>query len=244
MQEPDEAAELIIGEVTLLANLVRDLNWLAETDSGDLRLSREAVAAGQLLESELQRWQPPARMGQISLELEAWPGLPVLDLDPIRMSQALGNVVQNALQHTEPGARITIAGVAAADGRLAITVTDDGAGIAAEDLPHVFDRLYRSDESRARHGRLGAGAVDRARDRERARGDDHGGERRSGGGNDGPHHPPGGRGGELTMLAGGGSKEKRRPAAAVPGLWGAPRRTPGAVVTAAPRSRTGSPLVS
>ena len=150
LQEPDEAAELIIGEVTLLANLVRDLNWLAETDSGDLRLSREAVAAGQLLESELQRWQPQARMGQISLELEAWPGLPVLDLDPIRMSQALGNVVQNALQHTEPGARITIAGVAAADGRLAITVTDDGAGIAAEDLPHVFDRLYRSDESRAR----------------------------------------------------------------------------------------------
>ena len=149
LQDSGEASDLIIGEVTLLANLVRDLNWLAETDSGELRLSREAVAVDRLLESELHRWQSPARMGQIDLELEAAPGLPVLELDWMRMSQALGNVVQNALQHTEAGGRITIAG-AAADGGAAIAVADDGAGIAGEDLPHVFDRLYRTDESRTR----------------------------------------------------------------------------------------------
>ena len=150
LQEPGGAAELIIGEVTLLANLVRDLNWLAETDSGDLRLSRETVAMELLLESELQRWQPQARIGGIGLKLEAGPGLPVLEVDPMRMSQALGNVVQNALQHTEAGGRITIAGAATAEGGMTITVTDDGAGIASEDLPHVFDRLYRSDEARTR----------------------------------------------------------------------------------------------
>ena len=150
LQNPCGAAEVLIGEVTLLANLVRDLNWLAETDSGGLRLSREDVAIGQLLESELQRWLPQARMGEIVLNLEAGPGLPVLELDPMRMSQALGNVVQNALQHTEAGGRITIAGAATAEGGVVITVTDDGAGIASEDLPHVFDRLYRSDESRTR----------------------------------------------------------------------------------------------
>ena len=133
----------------MLANLVRDLNWLAETDSGDLRLSREAIAVGELLDSELHRWQSQARRGQIDLQLEAAPRLPVLELDWLRMSQALGNVVQNALQHTQAGGRITIAG-AAADGGVAIAVTDDGAGIAAQDLPHVFDRLYRTDESRTR----------------------------------------------------------------------------------------------
>ena len=150
LQEPDEAAELIIGEVTLLANLVRDLNWLAETDSGDLRLSREPVAMEQLLDSEQQRWQPRARMGEVDLKLQAAPGLPALELDPMRMSQALGNVVQNALQHTGPGGRITIVAAGTANGGITITVTDDGAGIAADDLPHVFDRLYRSDESRTR----------------------------------------------------------------------------------------------
>lgn len=150
LQEPCGAAEVLIGEVTLLANLVRDLNWLAETDSGDLRLSREDVAIGQFLESELQRWQPQARMGEIVLRLEAGPGLPVLEVDPMRMSQALGNVIQNALQHTQRSGRIMIAGTATADGGVGITVTDDGTGIAAEDVPKVFDRLYRTDESRTR----------------------------------------------------------------------------------------------
>jgi len=104
----------------------------------------------QLLESEQQRWQPRARMGEVALKLQAAPGLPALELDPMRMSQALGNVVQNALQHTGPGGRITIVAAGTANGGITITVTDDGAGIAADDLPHVFDRLYRSDESRTR----------------------------------------------------------------------------------------------
>lgn len=150
LQVPGEAAELIIGEVTILANLVRGLNWLAETDSGDLPLSREAVAVGHLLESELHRWQSQARMGEIGLTLEVASRLPVLELDWTRMSQALGNVVQNALQHTQRSGRIMIAGTATADGGVAITVTDDGTGIAAEDVPKVFDRLYRTDESRTR----------------------------------------------------------------------------------------------
>ena len=134
----------------MLADLVRDLNWLAETDSGDLRLNRERCPVGQLLSAELQRWLPQARMRKVSLELLERSLLPVLDLDRTRMSQALGNVLQNALQHTEAGGRITLAAAAAPAGGVAITVTDDGAGIAAADLPHLFDRLYRTDESRTR----------------------------------------------------------------------------------------------
>ena len=150
LQAPDDAAERIIGEVTMLANLVRDLNWLAETDSGDLRLRRERCPVGQLLSAELQRWLPQARMRHVSLELQERAPLPALDLDQTRMSQALGNVLQNALQHTEADGRITIAAAAAPAGGVAITVTDNGAGIAAADLPHLFDRLYRTDESRTR----------------------------------------------------------------------------------------------
>ena len=191
LQAPGEAAELIIGEVTLLANLVRDLNWLAETDSGDLRLSREAIAVGQLLDSELHRWQSQARMGQIDLELAAAPRLPVLELDWLRMSQALGNVVQNALQHTagrradhDCRGRGRRRGGDCGDGRRR---GDCGGGSATRVRPAVSDGRV----AHARDGRLGVGAVDRTGDRCRARRDDRGGKRRTGERNDGTDHAPG-----------------------------------------------------
>ncbi len=150
MQEPAEAADRIIREVTMLRNLVRDLNWLAETDSGELRLARESCPVSQLLSTELQRWQPQARVRRVSLSFQPQSGLPALDLDRTRMSQALGNVVRNALQHTAAGGRIAVAAGVEPDGRVAITVADDGAGIDPADLPHLFDRLYRADQSRTR----------------------------------------------------------------------------------------------
>ena len=150
LQDAASAAGRIIGEVTLLANLVRDLSWLADSDSGDLRLSREPCSVGDLLDAELRRWQPQARKRRISLECQLQSEVPALALDWMRMSQALGNVVHNALQHTEAGGRITLAAAPAPNGGVAMTVTDDGAGIAAPDLPHLFERLYRTDASRSR----------------------------------------------------------------------------------------------
>ena len=150
LQEPDQAADRIIREVTMLRNLVRDLNWLAETDSGELRLSRESCSVSELLDAEVRRWQPQARMRRIGLSLQARSGLPALDLDRVRISQALGNVVHNALQHTEAGGKITVTADLEISGRVAITVSDDGTGIDEADLPHLFHRLYRADESRSR----------------------------------------------------------------------------------------------
>lgn len=149
LQAPAHAADRIIREVSLLHNLVSDLNWLAETDSGELRLTRESCSVDELVSAELRRWQPQAQMRRIDLSFQPWSAVPALDLDRTRMRQALGNVIRNALQHTATGGRIIVAaGVAA--GQAAITVTDDGAGIDAADLPYLFDRLYRTDESRTR----------------------------------------------------------------------------------------------
>jgi signal transduction histidine kinase len=66
------------------------------------------------------------------------------------MSQALGNVVRNALQHTEPGGQVTVAARLETGKSVGILVTDDGMGIDAADLPHIFDRFYRTDQSRNR----------------------------------------------------------------------------------------------
>ncbi len=74
-----------------------------------------------------------------------------------RLAQVLGNLLDNALRHTPRGGRVDVA--ASADrGQLTITVTDSGDGIAAEHLPHVFDRFYRADAARDRdHGGAGIG---------------------------------------------------------------------------------------
>ena len=78
------------------------------------------------------------------------PDLPAFNLDPLRISQALGNVLRNALQHTEQGGHVTVSAAAEKDDYVLISVVDDGAGIDTADLPYIFDRFYRTDRSRSR----------------------------------------------------------------------------------------------
>ena len=149
LQSPESASEHIIQEVDRLRGLVTDLNWLAETDHGELRLTPEASSVFDLLTEEVERWQPQAQARQIELSLEASTALPELALDRMRISQALGNVVSNALNCTEAGGHIAIKATADSGESLAISIIDDGIGIEAADLPHVFDRFYRTGRSRS-----------------------------------------------------------------------------------------------
>jgi len=70
--------------------------------------------------------------------------------DPDRISQVLDNLMDNAIRHTPQGGQISIRTQLSAEG-VQLSVQDSGAGIAAEDLPHVFSRFYRADKSRHRH---------------------------------------------------------------------------------------------
>ena len=156
LQTPEGASGHIIQEVERLRGLATDLNWLAETDYGELRLTLEASSIHDLLTAEMDRWEPQAQARQVKLTLHTRGGLPGLSLDRVRMSQALGNVLSNALHATDAGGSITIAAELEGDESLMISVTDDGIGIDAADLPHVFDRFYRTDQARSR-GRGGTG---------------------------------------------------------------------------------------
>ena len=148
LQTSESASLHIIQEVDRLRGLVSDLNWLAETDHGELRLTLEVGSVLDLLTEEVERWQPQSQARQISLSLQASSDLPDLPLDRMRMSQALGNVISNALHCTGAGGNIRLKARLESDGALAISITDDGIGIDAEDLPHVFDRFYRTGQSR------------------------------------------------------------------------------------------------
>ena len=149
LQTPDSASGHIIQEVDRLRGLVTDLNWLAETDYGELRLTLEASSIYELLTAEVGRWQPQSQARQVELSLLVSDNLPDVDLDRARMSQALGNVLSNAILYSEAGGNIMVRAGLESDGALAISVVDDGTGIDGADLPHLFDRFYRTEQSRS-----------------------------------------------------------------------------------------------
>ena len=150
LQTSESASDHIIQEVDRLRGLVTDLDWLAETDQGEMRLTLETSSVQELLTAELDRWQPHAQTRQVNLSLQASDDLPDMDLDRMRVSQALGNVVSNAINCTEAGGSVVIGASLEGNDVLTMSVTDDGIGIDAADLPHVFVRFYRTDQSRSR----------------------------------------------------------------------------------------------
>ena len=81
---------------------------------------------------------------------------PLLFVDPERLEGVLSNLTANALRHTPAGGRVTLSATAASGGA-ALTVADTGEGIAAADLPFVFDRFWRGDRARGRSAGAGLG---------------------------------------------------------------------------------------
>ncbi|OXY89186.1 sensor histidine kinase [Streptomyces diastatochromogenes] len=147
--DPDPALLASLHEESLvLQRIIDDLQDLAAADAGTLRLHREPLHAGDLLDQVAAAHRVAADAAGVALRTEAddtaW-----LDADPVRMRQALGNLVSNALRHTPADGTVTLA--ARRDGEeIVLTVTDTGTGIAPEDLPHVFDRFWRAEKSRSR----------------------------------------------------------------------------------------------
>ncbi len=135
-------------EVEHLQRLVEDLRVLSLADAGELTLTRRAVDPRALLERTALAYMMQAEEHGLALRVEAAEGLPSVNVDTDRMAQVLKNMVANALRHTPQG-EIVLSAQAEA-GRVRLRVSDTGSGIAAEDLPYVFERLYRGDASRQR----------------------------------------------------------------------------------------------
>jgi signal transduction histidine kinase len=143
----DAAVEAAIGDTDQLAALSEDLLLLARADRDRLPLRREAFDLTALLESVAERY-PGDRVavGSPAAAVAAT----TIDADRLRLEQALGNLVDNALAHG--GAPVTIWGTAAA-GTVELHVADSGPGFAPEFIPHAFDRF-----SQAAPGDGGSGA--------------------------------------------------------------------------------------
>jgi two-component system sensor histidine kinase BaeS len=135
-------------EALVLQRVIDDLQDLAAADADTLRLHREPVRADELIGQVAAAYRVAADAAGVALRTET-DGTPWLDADPVRMRQALGNLVSNALRHTPGGGTVTLAARCEGDD-IVLEVADTGSGITAEELPHVFDRFWRAEKSRSR----------------------------------------------------------------------------------------------
>jgi two-component system sensor histidine kinase BaeS len=146
-----ETFDIIHDEAQHLSRMIDDLRTLSLADAGELPLTRRPIDVRALLERVMLAHLPEAQQQGVSIQVEAPPDLPPLEVDPGRMAQVLENLVSNALWYTPEGGQIVLS-AEAKDGAINLRVKDNGTGIAADDLPFVFDRFYRADKSRQRQG--------------------------------------------------------------------------------------------
>jgi signal transduction histidine kinase len=150
-----EAAE---RQVLHQALLVDDLLEASRVTRGEVELHCESLDMAQLVRETVAGYGETLRSAHLDLELDVPDAsLPVRG-DPMRLSQVLANLLQNAVKFTPPGGRVRVRARRSSDGRIEISVRDSGQGIGPEVLPHVFEVFTQADQSLDRsRGGLGVG---------------------------------------------------------------------------------------
>ena len=151
------ARDIISRQADHMSRLIDDLLDVSRIVQGKVVVKREALPLSTLVERSVESSAPrvAARNQQLRVELPAEPVM--LHGDGMRLAQVLSNLINNAAKFSGPGTPITIA-ASYADGEVALRVRDEGAGIAAEFLPHIFDLFAQADQSLDRsQGGLGIG---------------------------------------------------------------------------------------
>jgi len=132
----------ILDATASLETLVEALGTMTLADVGSLRLHREPVEVGVLVNSSLAAFQSLADGGGVRLTAEISPDTPALDADPVRIRSVLANLLSNAIRHTPSGGSVIVSARRSGD-KVSIAVRDTGEGIPEEVRSRVFDRFVK-----------------------------------------------------------------------------------------------------
>jgi two-component system phosphate regulon sensor histidine kinase PhoR len=141
--------QIIDKHANRLALLIDDLLLLSTLDSGGLRLNRQPLQFRSTVQDAIDDLQARALARDVALE-NLVPGSFVVLADNDRMRQVVSNLVDNAIKYGRPGGRTSVSGRHLDDGRMEITVADDGPGIPRDSQERIFERFYRVDKARSR----------------------------------------------------------------------------------------------
>ncbi|EGX59970.1 two-component system histidine kinase [Streptomyces zinciresistens K42] len=151
LADPDSSLVASLQEEAgLLQHIIDDLQVLASADAGSLRLNPRELSLRELAEQSLDAHRTAAQTGRVALTGSFTDDL-TIEGDPVRLRQVLGNLLSNAIRHTPPNGSVTVS-AHRVEGGVELHVADTGGGIRPEDLPRIFDRFWRAEQSRSRNG--------------------------------------------------------------------------------------------
>jgi signal transduction histidine kinase len=167
--DPDRYREALadcVEEADRVLVMLNTLMDISEAESGAMQLRREPVALASVVSRAVELYRDVAEAKGVALDLRS-PGSSsggadaatanalVVMGDRTRLEQVAANLIDNAVKYTTPGGRIAV-DIRAENGDAVLSVTDTGPGIPADELPRIWDRLFRGDASRTERG-LGLG---------------------------------------------------------------------------------------
>ena len=141
----------IIEECDRLLGMINTMLMISKTEAGVDKPSLENVQISSLLEDTCELFLPGAEDKGISLRYSA-PGAIHLNGDVRMIQRMLSNLLDNAIKYTHSGGKVDVSLSDNGSGKILISVSDTGIGISPEELPHIFDRFYRGDQSRSTAG--------------------------------------------------------------------------------------------
>ncbi len=136
-------------EVRYLSRLIDDLFDLSQIDAGGMRVDWQYIPLADLISDTLESFTELAYQQGVNLDGSIQPGIDLVYIDAQLIGRVLNNLTSNAIRYTPPGGTVNISAVRD-NGKVTVTVSDNGDGIKAEDLPYIFERFFRGDKSRNR----------------------------------------------------------------------------------------------